>query len=777
MVVAEVPHPTVGLPAELTSFIGRRRELEQARRLLSANRLLTLTGAGGVGKTRLSLRIADQARRTFPDGVYRVELDALHDPSLLAQSVATRFGLRDASVEPAERLAEHLEDKRLLLVLDNCEHLVDACAILVGKLLGAAPGLRVLATSRHVLGIAGEQTMVVPPLPVPDDTDRTTGCEAVDLFADRAAAVLPGFTVDERNRHLVVRICRRLDGIPLAIELAAAWVRTLSLADIHDRLDDCLKLLNRGSRTAPSRQQTLAGAIDWSHDLCLPEERALWARLSVFAGGFDLDAAEAVGSGGDIAVADVIGLVAGLVDKSILIRDPDTHGRTARYRMLETIRQYGRARLASSDSGSGSGDEDAVRARHLEHYVRLAERYRSESFGPHQLDWVQRMIREHPNLRIAIEFALTGAGRVRAATDIASRLWNFWFSGGFLREGHRWLTRALEADPEPTRSRAEALWTCAFISVHLGEADSARRMLAECEVLAEQLDDDPLRAHHAEAAGLAALHRGEVPAACALLEQAVVGHREVGDLLGLADSLILLAAATLFSDDPRGADAAAEALELCETHDATWTRAYGLWAVAVHKWRAGDHRDAERLSQDAIRLQRAARDWTGLAYLLEALAWCTEGAGRPERAARLLGAATAVWRLSGAKTYEAPPYAAVDEQIAARATGEIGAEAFRTAFEEGKALGLEDVIAYALEEKTAKPASPDESLDTGPGLTRRQLEIAHLVAEGLSNKEIAARLVIALRTAETHVENVLTKLGFTSRTQIATWVAERRADR
>ncbi|ONI86289.1 hypothetical protein ALI22I_26795 [Saccharothrix sp. ALI-22-I] len=439
--------------------------------------------------------------------------------------------------------------------------------------------------------------------------------------------------------------------------------------------------------------------------------------------------------------------------------------------MLETIRQYGRARLTSS----GSGAEDAVRTRHLEHYVRLSQRYRAECFGPRQVDWIQRLIREHPNLRIAVEFALTGAGHVRAAMDIASNLWNFWFGGGFLREGHRWLTRALAADPEPTRSRAEALWTGAFLGVHLGEADAARQLLAECEALVERLDDDSLRAYHAEAAGLAALHRGEVADGVALLADAVAGHRAAGDLAGLTDSLILLAAATLFSDDPRGAAAAAESLELCEAHNAMRSKAYALWAVAVHKWRAGEHRESERLSREGIRLQRVARDWTGLAYLLEALAWCTAGEGRPERSARLLGAANAVWRLSGAKTYEAPPYQAVDEQVATQAVGEIGAAAFSTAFEAGKALDLHGAITFALEEKTAKPAAGPR--DTGPGLTRREVEIADLVAEGLSNKEIAARLVIAQRTAETHVENVLTKFGFSSRAQIAAWVVEHRGDR
>jgi predicted ATPase/DNA-binding CsgD family transcriptional regulator len=769
VVISGMPHPMGGLPAELTSFIGRRQVLAEARRILPTTRLLTLTGAGGVGKTRLSLRIADQHRRNFPDGVLQVELDALRDPDLLAQSVAARFGLRDASAEPAARLAEYLEGKRLLLVLDNCEHLVDACATLVGKLLTAVPELRVVATSRHVLGISGERTLLVPPLAVSDRADDPNGSEAVDLFTDRAIAVSQDFAVDEHNREQVVRICRRLDGIPLAIELAAVWVRTLSLTEIHDRLDDRFQLLTKGSRIATSRQQTLAGAIDWSHDLCLPEERLLWARLSVFSDGFDLPAAEDVGSGGTIAREAVLGLVAGLVDKSILIREPDAHGLAARFRMLETIRQYGQARLVAS------GQEDAARASHLEHYVRLARRYRAECFGPHQLDWIKRMLREHANLRTAVEFGLTTDGHARAATDIASDLWNFWFSGGFLREGHRWLMRALAGDPEPSRSRAEALWTCAFIAVHLGETDSARQLLAECDALSEQFDDDPLRAHHAECAGLAALHRGDVAEACAQLAAAVVGHRAIGDLLGQADSLILLAAATLFSGDPHGIDAAAESLELCETHHATWTKCYALWAVAVHKWRGGDYLAGIELVKDAIRLQRAVRDWTGLAYLLEVLAWCTSGTGQGERTAHLLGSATAVWQLSGAKTNETPPYRALDEQAAQQSRDALGTTAFETAFEAGRAFSLDQVIVYALEEKAPRRTPAAEEREKGPTLTRREHEISLLVAAGLTNKEISVRLVIAQRTAETHVENILTKFGFSSRAQIAAWVAERRS--
>jgi predicted ATPase/DNA-binding CsgD family transcriptional regulator len=755
------------LPADTTSFVGRRRELAEARRLLSRTRLLTLTGAGGVGKTRLALRLAGQLRAAFPDGVHLVELGSLHDPALLAQTVATEFGLRDASVEPAARLAEYLEDKRLLLVLDNCEHLAEACAVLVGKLLTTVPELRVLATTRHVLGIEGEQVLRVPPLGLPDDLDKVGRSDAVSLFVERAAAVAPDFVLDDRNREQVVAICRRLDGIPLAIELAAVWVKRLSLAEILDRLDDRFTLLTGGSRTAPSRQQTLAGTIDWSYQLCSPAQRLLWARLSVFAGDFDLEAVEEVCADGQLARADILELVAALVDKSILVRHPDTHGHAARYRMLETIRQFGWDRLVAS------GQQTTLRRRHAEYYQALARRYRAESFGPDQLEWIQRMLREHANVRMAVELGLTGAGPVEVTTEIAAALWNFWFAGGFLREGYRWLVRVLEADTAPTRRRGHALWAAAFLGTHLGEPDAAGRMLAECAELADRFDDPELRAYHAESAGLAALHGGDLATARELLTTAVAAHRATGDLLGVADSLILLAGATLFLGDPRGAAAAAECLELCQAHDATWTRAYALWAVAIHRWRTGRCEDAAALLAEGVRLQRASRDWTGLAYLLEVLAWCASGAGEHDRAARLLGGTTSVWRLSGARTNEAPPYHAVDSQTAEQARAALGAARYQEEFAKGLESGVDEMISEALRERGAD-ARPGPRAGTGTPLTPRELQIAELVAEGLTNREIASRLVIAQRTAETHVENALSKLGFTSRAQIATWVAGRR---
>jgi DNA-binding CsgD family transcriptional regulator len=578
----------------------------------------------------------------------------------------------------------------------------------------------------------------------------------------------PEFVVDERNREQVVAICRRLDGVPLAIELAAAWVSTLAPGEILARLGDRFQLLTKGSRVAPSRQQTLADAIGWSYHLCSESEQQLWSRLSVFAGGFDLEAAEEVCAGDGLNRAHVLGLIAGLVDKSVLIRQLDTHRARARYRMLETIRQYGVDRLAAA------GQETLVRTRHAVYYRKLAQRFQAEIFGPHQLEWIQRVLCEHPNIRTALEFSLTGSGQIRTATEIASALWNFWWGGCFGREGYRWLERALSVDIEPTGVRGRALATCAHFGVHLGETGTARRMLAECAQLAEQLDDPALRACYAENAGHAAMHRGELREAYTLLEQAVIRYREVKDRLGVANSLLLLASSALFLDDPRGARAAAQALELCEAHNASWTKSYALRAVALNKWRTGDHREGIRLVREAIRLQRAVGDRTSLAYLLEALAWCTSGAGEHDRAARLLGAAMLMWRLSGAKTNKTSSYEGVNEQVAKRARMELGEDRFQAEVDQGLALTIDGVFTEALSERASGKAGHGRRRGTGTPLTRREMQIAELVAQGLTNKEVAIRLVIAQRTVEAHVGNVFSKLGLTSRAQIATWIAKHR---
>jgi predicted ATPase/DNA-binding CsgD family transcriptional regulator len=745
------------LPAELTSFVGRRRELTEAKRRLSEARLVTLTGPGGVGKTRLALRVAADVRRAFVDGVWLVELADLRDPQLLPNTVATAFGLHDTA-DPEAGLAEFLEDRNLLLVLDNCEHVVDQCAALVTKLLAASRDVRVLATSRHVLRAEGEHILHVEPMPCPRGPDESS--DSVRLFADRAAAVLPGFELTPATLAVVTRICDRLEGIPLALELAAVRLRMLSLDQLLYRLDSRFALLTSGPRGAQPRQRTLEATIDWSFGLCSPDEQRMWVRMSVFPGGFDLEAAGHV-FGRDESGGTALDLVAGLVDKSVVIRQNGTFGWHGWYRMLETVREYGEARLA--------GDEHEVRARQVEHYVELARRYRDEEFGPRQLDWIRRLRHEHANVRTVLEYCLSTPERAGDAVEIAASLWRFWIAGGLVVEGYRYLRRGLEQVDDRTARRAWGLYAASMLEILTTGKAQPRPVLAE---LAEELGDERLRAGQLELEGHAALFAGELPRATELLERAQAGYRLAGDAQLVANTHVRLALAYFFLADPRGAAAAEEALGLAARYEAEWSRAYAMWAVAINRWRAGEFSVAAAELRAAIGLR--LDDRVLLAFLLAALAWCSSSAGEHERAARLLGCADAVWRLSGARLGETSPYQGVDEQCAGKARISLGAVGFDAAFAEGVALGLDGAIQYALGETHQKTAPKPARTRGSGGLTRREWEIAELLADGMSNKAIAARLVIGRRTVETHVENILVKLGFTSRTQVSPWLAEQR---
>jgi predicted ATPase/DNA-binding CsgD family transcriptional regulator len=758
--------PTRGrLPAELTSFVGRRRALAETRRLLSSSRLLTLTGSGGVGKTRLALRMAAEVRRTFPDGVWFVELGALQDPALLGHTLAGTLELSQVSANPTADLAEYLEDKHLLLVLDNCEHLAEACAVLVSKLLAAAPHLRILVTSRHVLGVEGEQVLSVPPLSTPSaevpaaDADQY---EALILFVDRVRAVVPEFVIDETNRAQVIELCRRLDGVPLALELAAVWMRTLSLAQIIDRLEDRFRLLTGGRPTGPARQQALDAAIGWSYDLCSPAERMLWERLSVFAGGFDLEAVEEICSGDGVPRDDVLDLIAGLVNKSIITRTVATDHTVAWYDILSTMCHYGGRRLADA------GRTREFELRHRDYYRTLAARWEADCFSPRQADWYIRMRREHENLRVALDFCLSEPGEGPAALEIAAPLWNFWFAG-FLREGHRYLSLAIDAAPEQTPTRAKGIWAGAYLSMFLGEAEQSTRLLAECAELAERYDDEQLRARIAEVEGQALIYQGDLTGAVARLERGLASYRAVQDRLGEFDLLILLSAATFFLGDPRVEEFSRQAYELAESRSAASSKAYALWSTGIVRWRDHDQFEpATRAFREAIRLWLPMNDRTGIGFCVQALSWCAGSAAPDERAARLMGASRAVWRSSGAHVDETTPYSQFDELTAQRIRAVVGDEVFDGAFAQGAAYSFDQAVALALGEERETATKPGMA----GRLTRREHEIAGLVGEGLSNREIAARLVISQRTAETHVEHILSKLGFSSRAQVGRWVAE-----
>jgi predicted ATPase len=503
------------LPAERTSFVGRRQQLANIRRLLSSSRLLTLTGVGGVGKTRIALRTATELGRAFPDGVWFVELAALDDPQLLPYVIASALGVDHVSGSPLADLSDHLQDKKLLVVLDNCEHLTEACAVVVSKLLADAPGLRVLATSRHVLEVEGEHAFTVPPLSTPGDSDPPTGnashYEAVALLVDRARAVDSEFQVTDANREAVTELCRRLDGLPLALELAAVWLRSLSPEQIVERLGDRFQLLASGRRGGPARHQALDAAVAWSFDLCSTEEQLLWARASVFSGGFELEAAEEVCSGDAISHDDGLELLAGQVTKSLVVRQHDLEHGTSWYRMLETIREYGARQLSPAQA-------HAVRLRHREHYRTVANRFAGEYFTSRQAEWYLRLRREHANIRAALDFCLGEPGDASAALDIAAPLWPWWH--GHLHEGVRYLTRALDPAPEPTRSRGYGLFALSNLAVRLGEFDRALALLAESGELAARFGDELLAARVKQSQGYALLQSGHPAEAVPLLTTA-----------------------------------------------------------------------------------------------------------------------------------------------------------------------------------------------------------------------------------------------------------------
>ncbi|MEU4548542.1 ATP-binding protein [Nonomuraea dietziae] len=754
-----------GLSAELTSFVGRRCEIAEVKRLLADSRLVTLVGVGGVGKTRLALRVADDVRRAFRDGVYLVELAALERPDLLVQAVTEALEIADLSTRPQlEVLADHLRDRQTLVVLDNCEHLLHDCAVMAETLVRSAPDLRILATSRQVLGVAGEQTMVVPPLPLMDgDMSRPPGksseqSDAVRLFAERAGAVLPGFAVTDDNREAVVRICRSLDGIPLAIELAAVRLRAISVEQLLARLEDRFRLLTVGSKVVLPRQRTLRALIDWSYLLCTAQEQLLWARLSVFSGSLDLEGAEHVCSGDGIATEEILDLVIGLVDKSILVREE--HRSQVRFRLLETIRQYGRDRLHES------GQEDKLRRRHRDWYQDLVLRAQHDWFGPDQVTWYARLRTEHGNLRTALDFCLAVPGEAESGLTIAAALRYYWIAADSPHEGMSWFNRLLAGDGRPTPARAWALCVKARLAVLQSDFTAAATLLDECGELARRFDDLTITGSATYVAGLAALLQQDLSRALTLLSKALDCGRRTDDQIGVVNSLIYLATTrSLLGQSDQAVEQFEECLAICEPRHENWFRSYTLWTYGIEVWKRGDTRRAVEMEREALRLKEPFDDHLGIALCIEALAWMSCGDGDGERAALLLGALQEIWRSFGGPLFG---YLAEHHDTCERAArGILGARGFEAAFRKGTGLSLAEALEYAIR----KDAPESECQRRSSPLTRREMEIARLVAQGMSNKAIAAALVIAQRTAEGHVEHILVKLGFTSRVQIAAWVS------
>lgn len=737
----------------MTSFVGRRAEVDQVRRRLAASRLVTLTGPGGAGKTRLAARVAQD----HAGEVRFVALDSLRDPGLLAQTVAAELGLRDVPDEPTGRVVDFLKDKSWLLVFDNCEHMVRACGALVGRILDAAPDVRILATSRHVLGVGGEQLFPVDPLPVPRVRDGSLAGDsaAVTLFADRAAAAAPGFQVHADNQETVVKVCQRLDGMPLAIELAVVWLRVLPLNELLANIDDRFRLLSRGEQTKPARHQTLAATVDWSYELCSAEEQALWARLSVFDGGFTLAAAETVC---EVDRFELLSLIAGLVDKSVLVRDSDHD--VARYRMLETIRQYGIERLAQT------GQLARLRARHSAYFHDFGHRIAAEWFGDRQSELVAVTRREHANLRSALESGLT-EGDGLAGARLAVSLHFYWLNCGFFGEGRRWLDRVLTLDL-PDDLRANALSVNAYATAGLGEGAAAVHMGQEAVDIARRLGDDELLWLALYGRATTALVTGDYPTADRCYGEAIeCYHRVAQPGARLFPPYAARGMTAAFSGNGRRAlELGQSGIRYSAPRGEQWARAYAHYALAMAQFLLGESAACLREAAESIQLHLRFNDLSGFVMVAELLAAIALGRQETERAAAILGVVERVWaEVGGSLLAGSEPWYVPHQACAAQLRRIMGEDRYAEAFQVGTANGssLAAAAEYVL-------SGRDRS---GP-LTKREQQVADLVAQGATNKEIAGRLNISRRTAEVHVDHILRKLRFASRAQIAAWVAASR---
>ncbi|GAB2958390.1 hypothetical protein GCM10027075_67840 [Streptomyces heilongjiangensis] len=706
------PRATGNLPVEMTTFIGREAQLAEVRAVLASARVVTLTGVGGVGKTRLALRVAAELEPAFPDGVRLADLAPLTGPELLDRAVAEALGVRDHSARPVvDTIVDHLRDQRLLVVLDNCEHLVDDVAALVLRMARAAPGLRVLATSRQRLGIPGEHVLTVPSLTVPgadrpvplQRTDATRGAEdgtadrseAVRLFVDRAVAAAPAFRIGSRNRGAIAQLCRRLDGIPLAIELAAVRLSTMTVDEILERLDDRFRLLSVPYGHSVTRYQlTLRGVVDWSHDLCTQRERLLWSRLSVFSGGFDLEAAEAVCGGEGIAREDVLNLLAGLVNKSIVT--VNSSGDRARYSLLETIRQYGLQRLREQDGAT------KLRLRHADHYRRVAARAGDEWCGPGEVDWLIRLRTELPNFRTALGFCATRRDRVEAGTEIAVSLarTRFWFFNSTLGEGRHWLERLVGLNTDAPRAlTAGGLAMRAWVALCQGDNPSAEAFLTACRTMAGELPDSagagvapPLTfiegAH-------AMLVRGD-PCSAALLTEARDQFLAAGQKGDAHIATMLWAMAEAFLGDRPSARTALDAYAAdAADSGAEWARTWAQWCTGLFELRHGTAARSPAHLREALGRQRAIGDSWGPVWGVETLAWAMAATGHPAQSARLLGAAHRLRQDTGVALIGLRPFHDAHTTTEHRVRQALGAQAYEAAWSEG--ASARDSVRLALD--------------------------------------------------------------------------------
>ena len=768
--------PPGNLPAELSSFVGRRREITEVRQLLSRSRLVTLTGPGGVGKTRLALRVAETANRAFRDGVWLVELASVSEPGNVAEAMAGSLRVPEQSGRaPEDALAAFLSSRELVLLVDNCEHVMETCSGLLEHLLRTAPGLHVLVTSREVLGVPGELVYAVMPLGLPPEGGDDTVASAADspaltLLLDRARAADQRFDVNKGNLADLVEICRRLDGLPLALELAAAQLRSLSPRSLTERLDSRFALLDAGGT---GRRRSLRQTVEWSFELCTKPERRLWSRLSVFAADFELDAIEAV-CGGDAIEDDIPTAVFGLVDKSILL--VQTLGGNRCFRMLETLRDYGLELLRDQHDIGGEIPlpEEELRSRHLAWYAQVGAQFEREWFGPEQPMWVARMNAELPNIRAALQFSLDHPEHIRTGQLLAANLCHFWNSGA-QREGAAWLAKLLAADPRPSLEGVHALAAMSWVSSILGQAEqSADAATAALELVDEHAPEWTSRVY--QHVGMVRAQRGD-SSALALVEQALaLARRQVGDDSGeAAYAWFCVAFSLMLTGNGQGsAHAFAQCFAICRRTGERWWLGWSLLAEGFFSWLASDPATIEAAVTEALANLREIPDVRGCVIALNHLALAGAN-GNDRLASYLFGVCDEFWQDAGGSLLDMDPWVTALSAARRRFQEALGEQAYDEEYRRGREGTVDDALAVVLGERPQ--ASPPQQLDaeTYAKLTPREADVVQLVTEGLSNREIAGRLVLSTRTVETHVQNILNKTGFVSRAQVAAWHTSRRA--
>jgi predicted ATPase/DNA-binding CsgD family transcriptional regulator len=727
-----------------------------------------LTGSGGAGKTRLALRAAADLARGFPDGAWLVSLAPVRDPLLVTQAVFGALGVHDLSAGLSlSSLTEYLAGKRLLLVLDNCEHLLDACAVLTSALLGSCSAPHVLATGRQALGVAGEVRMVVPPMSLPDaggeiPVEQVLASDAVWLLAERAAAVVPGFTVDPGNAAGVLELCRRLDGVPLALELAAVRLGSLSLDQLNRGLAEELSILGPGNRGAEARQQTLEATIGWSYRLLTEQEQLLWARASVFAGGFEEDAAAEVCSDPRLPAEQIVKVLGALIEKSILKRQLRAD-RPPRYWLLETLRWYGRQRLREL------GEEATAQKRHFDWVCGLARAV--GAWDGRQVALFHRMDRERDNLWAALDYCSRQPGEAEAAAGLARHLMAYWACRGPFSDVRRVLASLAEQVPDDSIARGRLLWVAAVMANSQNDYEACAALSEEGLSVGTETKNVEVVAWALIEGALPRWIEGDIAGAAERVESALSLARlmrvEQPELLALS----LLCSILIASGDlNRAIELGERGLMLSKDCGELWMRGYFLNFLSQANWLRGDRQCAGSLAREAAACKHAVDDRNGLTIVLETLAWMAAELGQHKRAACLLGAAEHVRDESTLTLIEL--FREQHQRSVSLIVHGIGQEGFDAAFARGRAMTIDEGVAFAVQNNQPSKVAPAAKPRSQALLTGRQLDVARLVAQDLSNKQIADRLFLSERTVETHITNILNKLGLNSRTQISHWITD-----